>query len=283
MRDRGGRGAAQGDLLLLAACVGVGLAALAMPRPWSAALVAGIRATVLRPLVALQSRAEQDRTARFTLEGIQRQRDSLAQVVQATGALRAENLALRGLLDLRERTAQQFVTAEVLHRPLPTDPRMLLLGRGSVEGVAAFDPVVTADGLLGYVWSVGPRSASALTWQHPEFRASVVAGEGGILGIVSPTAPGEGGQALLQLRGVALRDSIPLGAVVRTAGLGGVYPRGIPVGTVRQVGTDPLGYERVYTVVPFANPGTAAQVAVLVAPRDPLFLPIPAGGGDSLP
>lgn len=277
MRTRGGQGAVQGDLLLLGICTAIALAALAMPANWSAALSAGIRRTVLRPLVAVQSRAEQDRLARFDLAAIQFSRDSLAQIVQQTDAVRQENANLRGLLELRNRVGQPFVATEVLHRPTPMDPRMLLLGGGEVRGIAAFDPVVTAEGLVGYVWSVGPASAAALTWQHPEFRASAVTGDGRVLGIVSPTAPTEGGHVVLQLRGVALRDSLAMGTVVYTAGLGGVYPRGIPIGTVREVALDALGYERLYLVWPFVNPGRTSHVTVITAPRDSVFLPLPSG------
>jgi rod shape-determining protein MreC len=281
MRTRGGQGAAQGDLLLLGICVAVSLAALAMPSNWSAALSASIRRTVLRPLVAAQTRAEQDRLARFDLAAIQFSRDSLAQLVLQTASVREENDNLRGLMELQARVVRPFVAAEILHRPTPVDPRMLLLGGGEKRGIAAFDPVVTAEGLVGYVWSVGPASAAALTWQHPEFRASAVTGDGRVLGIVSPTTPSDGGHVILQLRGVALRDSLELGTVVYTAGLGGVYPRGIPIGTVREVALDALGYERIYFVWPFVNPGSASHVSVITAPRDSVFLPLPTR--DSLP
>jgi rod shape-determining protein MreC len=215
------------------------------------------------------------------LAAIQFSRDSLAQLVLQTASVREENDNLRGLMELQARVVRPFVAAEILHRPTPVDPRMLLLGGGEKRGVAAFDPVVTAEGLVGYVWSVGPASAAALTWQHPEFRASAVTGDGRVLGIVSPTTPSDGGHVILQLRGVALRDSLELGTVVYTAGLGGVYPRGIPIGTVREVALDALGYERIYFVWPFVNPGSASHVSVITAPRDSVFLPLPTR--DSLP
>ncbi len=277
MRNRGGQGAAQGDLLLLGICVAISLAALALPANWSASLSAGIRRTVLRPLIAAQTRAEQDRLARFDLVAIQFSRDSLAQIVLQSESVREENDNLRSLFELQARVVRPFVATEVLHRPTPMDPRMLLLGGGEKRGIAAFDPVVTAAGLVGYVWSVGPASAAALTWQHPEFRASAVTGDGRVLGIVSPTTPSDGGHVILQLRGVALRDSLELGTIVYTAGLGGVYPRGIPIGTVREVALDALGYERIYFVWPFVNPGSASHVSVITAPRDSVFLPLPAG------
>jgi len=51
-----------------------------------------------------------------------------------------------------------------------------------------------------------------------------------------------------------------------SSGLGGVYPKGIPVGTVTGVVREQAGWERVYRLLPAANPGAVAHVMVLVAP-----------------
>ena len=48
---------------------------------------------------------------------------------------------------------------------------------------------------------------------------------------------------------------------------GGVYPKGIPVGTVTGVVREQAGWERVYRLRPAANPGSAAHVLILVGTR----------------
>ena len=62
------------------------------------------------------------------------------------------------------------------------------------------------------------------------------------------------------------RDSVPAGTLVLSSGLGGVYPKGIPVGTVTGVVREQAGWERVYRLLPAANPGGVAHVLVLVSP-----------------
>src|SRR5690606_26629966 len=213
-----------------------------------------------------QSRAAQDRTARFQLEELRADRDSLALLVLTDTAVRRENEDLRRLLDLRQRQPTGWVPAEVLHRPIPTDERLLTVNAGAEQGVVRFQPVLTPDGLLGYVWSVGPRSSAVLTWMHPDWRASAVALEGTINGILAPSGNVIEGNAMLVLRGVAPRDSVPDGTVVYTSGLGGVYPRMIPVGRVNGVRDDPLGSERLYQVIPFASPAAVQQVMIVTAP-----------------
>ena len=151
---------------------------------------------------------------------------------------------------------------------------LVMLDAGSNRGVARFQPVLTPDGILGYVWSVAEHSSSVLTWMHPDWRASGVTGDGTIMGILAPAEVGSSGQQLLELRGVALRDSLRNGTIVYTSGLGGVYPRMIPVGTVIGVGTDPLGYERVFRVAPYVIPGLANQVMILQGSADSLLIPV---------
>lgn len=279
MRDYGGRDAASGDLVLLVACAAIALVGYALPRSWSAGISSAVQATVLRPVVSLQARAAQDRTSRFRLDDIQSARDSLALLVLADSGVRRENADLRRLLGLRASQPDRWIPAQTLHRPTPTDARVIMLDVGLDRGIARFQPVLTPDGLLGYIWSVSPHASSVLTWMHPDWRASAVTGDGTVMGILAPIEVGSSGQQLLELRGVAMRDSLRNGTIVYTSGLGGVYPRMIPVGTVVGLGTDPLGYERVFRVAPFVVPGLANQVMVLLGSADSLLLP----RGDSLP
>jgi rod shape-determining protein MreC len=88
---------------------------------------------------------------------------------------------------------------------------------------------------------------------------------GNASGVVGPSLLG-GSDGALEFRGVPYRDSVPAGTLVLSSGLGGVYPKGIPVGTVAGVIREQAGWERVYRLRPAANPGAAAHVLVLVAP-----------------
>lgn len=279
MRDYGGRDAASSDLVLLVACVVLALVAYTLPRSWAAGISSTVQGTVLRPVVSLQARAAHDRTSRFRLDDIQRARDSLALVVLADSSVHRENADLRRLLGLRAQQPARWIPAQTLHRPTPTDARVVTIDAGSDRGVAPFQPVLTPDGLLGVIWGVAAHSSSVLTWMHPDWRASAVTGDGSIMGILAPASVGSSGQQLLELRGVALRDSLANGTIVYTSGLGSVYPRMIPVGRVIGLGTDPLGYERVFLIAPFVVPGLANQVMVLQGPADSMLI----SSADSLP
>jgi rod shape-determining protein MreC len=253
--------------VLFVLCLGLSIVALFSPQSWTHGTADVLRGTVLAPLVWLQARAEEGRTSRTRFRTVTAQRDSAAYVAQFLPFLRAENERLRQLLKLSHRLPTAYVPAEVLHQPHATDGRTLLLSAGSRQGVAPFNPVVAPEGLIGVILSISPRSSVAMTWAHPEFRVSAFTVGGNALGVVAPSVEGRHSEGSLELRGVPYRDSVPLGTLVLSSGLGGVFPKGIPVGTVTGTAREEAGWERVYRLRPAANPGSAAHVLILSAGR----------------
>lgn len=253
------------DNVLFSLCVILSAAMLLRPE-LGAHVTGAIRATVLRPFLQIQEWSEAGRTSRAAFDRLRGERDSAAYAAQFLPSLRAENQRLRALLGLGARVRVPYVAAEVLHQSLPTDGRTLILSRGSRDGVREFDPVVGAEGLIGVVRTVEPSRSIAMTWMHPEFRASAFTRPGGVFGVVAPALQLTGSDLLMQLRGVAIRDSVPDGTLVVTSGLGGVYPSGIPVGTVMGQAREETGWERIYIVKPAENPAAASQVLILGDP-----------------
>jgi rod shape-determining protein MreC len=255
------------DSVLFVLCLGMSMVALFSPAGWGMGVAATLRQTVLAPLVWLQTRAEEGRTSRVRFRAVTAERDSTAYLAQFLPSLRAENEHLRQLLRLSHRLNTAYVAAEVLHQPQATDGRTLLLSVGSRHGVAPFNPVVSPEGLIGMVLSVSSGSSVAMSWAHPEFRVSAFTVGGNALGVVAPSIEGRSNEGSLEFRGVPYRDSVPLGTLVLSSGLGGVFPKGIPVGTVIGTVREEAGWERVYRLRPAANPGSAAHVLVLVGSR----------------
>lgn len=269
MRRAGSRPGLQRDTTLAAFCVALSVLALLLPSEVSGVIATSIREKALWPLLWLQRRAEEGRTSRARFRAAVAERDSAARVAEDLPALEAENARLRGLLDLAPRWRGGFLAAEVLRQTLPSDGHTLLLSVGTRQGAASYQPVIAAEGLVGVIDRAGPLTSVARTWAHPEFRVSAVTEEGSVLGIVAPSTNTEPSLTVLEFRGVAYRDTVPDGTRVLTAGLGGVFPRGIPIGRVQGVRREELGWERVYRIVPQVNPGTVSHVLLLTAGAPP--------------
>lgn len=120
-------------------------------------------------------------------------------------------------------------------------------------------PVLSSDGLVGRVWTVaGPYAKVQLVTDR-------AAGVGAMIlrtrrqGIVRGSGIGSGG---LELDFVPLQADVRLGDLVLTAGIDGVYPRGIPVGTVTAVEKGGQLFHKIQ-LAPSVDFGTLDQVYLL--------------------
>jgi len=191
-------------------------------------------------------------------------------VVQLVAAVSSLTFVLvtghRGLLGLGPRLGSGYVPAEVLHQAEPTNALTFLVAAGRKQGVKPLSAVVSPEGLVGIVSSVDAQTSVVVSWAHPEFRASVMAADGSVYGIVAPHGS-EGPRAwLLELQGVAYSQLVPEGTLILTSGLGGVLPRGIPIGTVVAVAGEAAGWERTYLVRPAVHPAAVTHVMILTGP-----------------
>ncbi|MEP7176926.1 MAG: rod shape-determining protein MreC [Gemmatimonadales bacterium] len=264
------------DTVMFLTCLVLSLVGLFSPSPLGMSIAASLRETVFAPLVWLQARAEEGKTSLARFRAITAERDSASYLAQGLPSLLAENERLRQLLALSRRLTSPYVSAEVLHQAQATDGRTLLLSAGARDGVSVFDAVVAPEGLLGVVLNVADHTSIVMTWAHPEFRVSAFTVTGNASGVVAPSLLSSGGEGGLEFRGVPFRDSVPAGTQVLSSGLGGVYPKGIPVGTVTGVAREQAGWERVYRLLPAANPGAVAHVLVIVAPTRDLTRAYPS-------
>jgi len=195
------------------------------------------------------------------------QRDSAVLAATFLPELRNENARLRSLLGLGQRLGSGYVAAEVLHQSLPTGALTLLVSAGKQLGARPLSAVVSPEGLVGIVSVVDDRTSVVVTWAHPEFRASAMAADGSVYGIVAPHGTEGPRSWLLELRGVPYRQLVPNGTLILTSGLGGVFPRGIPLGTVVGVAGEAGGWERTYLLRPAVHPAAVSHVMILVGSR----------------
>lgn len=261
------RYASRADTLLFLACVGLSVAALSLPDKWRDPLAQVLRQSVLAPLLFLQRQTELLAAARARYDAVVAQRDSVALAATFLPELRSENTRLRSLLGLSARLGAGHVSAEVLHQPEPTNPLSFVVSAGRAEGVRPLSAVVSPEGLVGLVASVDLHTSVVLSWAHPEFRASAIAADGSVVGIAAPRGAEGPGVWLLELQGVQYRQQVPTGTVIVTSGLGGVFPRGIPIGTVTGPAGEEEGWGRAYVVRPGVHPAALSHVMILIAPR----------------
>lgn len=182
--------------------------------------------------------------------------------------LRAENQRLRGwearAQELERRLARleqlaktvqnggvEQLSARVISHGSGPFVRIALVNAGVPQGVRPGFPVVDADGLVGRVVGAGERASRVLLLTDINSRIPVVVGDGEARAILV----GDNGPQP-RLSYVASYARIENGDVVSTSGVGGVFPRGLRIGTAIVTGD-------VVRVKPYAAFGSLEYVSIL--------------------
>lgn len=252
------------DLIVLTTCIVLALAARALPNTMRDPVATGIRRTFLAPLVMLQERSERGRQSLLLADSKQASIDSLSLNSMKAGSLESENDRLRKIIGLGSRLRWGFIPTEALHGRGVRDETTVILSAGSRAGVSRLSPVIAPEGLVGVVDQVDPTMSHAMLWTHPDFRVSAMSPDGTAFGIAQAHLTGSAtGGYLIELRGVPFRATLKPGAVIVSSGWGGVWPRGIPIGTVLEEMKTSESWARTYLLRPAVNPADVYSVMIL--------------------
>src|SRR5207244_72864 len=106
-------------------------------------------------------------------------------------ASRADTLAFIGcvMLSVAAMSPPERGRDPVPRRPREPEPSgnlTFIISAGRKQGVKPLTAVVSPEGLVGIVSSVDAQTGVVVTWAHPDFRASAMAADGSVYGIVAP-------------------------------------------------------------------------------------------------
>lgn len=128
----------------------------------------------------------------------------------------------------------RFVAGTVIGRDAADVFGSFVLNCGSADGVAVGDPVISGEYLIGIVNETSPTSCTVLSVCDPKFSAAAYEIRTGEAGYTQTTTK-LGVQGVLKLSGLERDTAVAEGGIVCTSGVGGVFPRGLSIGTVTTV------------------------------------------------
>ena len=175
-----------------------------------------------------------------SLEELERENSSLR---VENRSLKATNEALRDVehevnrlrhaLNYRERSLFRLVPAEIVSRDSSTWWRTVTINRGEEDGLAAEMPVLTDEGLVGRTTTVSANIAVVLLVSDENCRVAASVEGTREQGIVTGERVAGSASPLLDLNFLSKQAQLKPGQKVYTSGVGGVFPSGLFVGTVR--------------------------------------------------
>jgi len=204
-------------------------------------------------------------------EKLKKEVEALRKSVIAEQTAVSENERLRNLLDYVDgpKFPEGFngVATRVVGRPPSAYNQEVLIAAGTSSGIRRNDPVITDDGLVGLVTDATTNGAKVTLLTDQSSAVSAIVLESGAAGLVRH---GPSDSSALILDRVGKNELVEDGNLVITAGwrsgkLESLYPRGIPIGTVKSVGQQDVDLYKRIQVAPLVNFDALADVIVLVA------------------
>ena len=171
----------------------------------------------------------------------------------------AEAKRLRDLLSLSEKLTAETVTARVLVRPATPWVQTCTIGAGSSDGVKVGSAVVGGRGLVGMVFTMQPRTSQVLLIRDATSSVASLVQRTRAPGICS----GDGGE-MLRMMYIPLASDVRKGDSVLSSGDGGVFPKGIVVGTVESVTAQKHEHFKTALIRPAVEPRSLEEVLVVV-------------------
>jgi rod shape-determining protein MreC len=142
----------------------------------------------------------------------------------------ATNVRLQKLLELKESLPPPTLTAEIVGKDPSLWFRTLTINRGSSDGVQKGMPVVTVEGVVGQILTSSPNYSKVLLATDPNSAVDVITQKTRVHGIVKGL-----GRDAFGLNYVLKSAVVEKGDFVLTSGLGGVFPKGLMVGSVLEI------------------------------------------------
>ncbi len=142
----------------------------------------------------------------------------------------ATNVRLQKLLELKESLPPPTLTADIVGKDPSLWFRTLTINRGSSDGVQKGMPVVTVEGVVGQVLTSSPNYSKVLLATDPNSAIEIITQKTRVQGIVKGL-----GRDAFGLHYVLKSAEVEKGDYVLTSGLGGVFPKGLMVGTVTEI------------------------------------------------
>lgn len=174
-----------------------------------------------------------------------------------------ENLRLRRLLGLKERSPYRTIAANVVGKNLQLLRNTIMIDAGSDQGVALNMPIVTDAGLVGRINAVSNGYSVGQIMLNREFRASAKVQRGRVDGIIA----WEGGDHV-SLRNVAKTLDVKTGDVVITSEYSSVFPPGIRIGVVTGITQEPSSLFQDIEITPSVDFARLEEVFVIIALPD---------------
>ena len=228
------------------------ISSVVYPLQYAASLTADLPRQITLLLVSRKTLQEENEKLR--LEQLR-----LYSKLQRVATLEEENRRLRTLLESSVEFYERVLVAELVGVELEPFRQQIIINKGLTHGVFNGQPVVDSGGIMGQTIHVSPFSSTVLLITDPTHSIPVLINRNGQRAV----AAGLGQDNILSLEHIPVNADIKEGDLIVSSGLGRIFPRGYPVGTVSSISRIPGELFSNVMVTPSAKFGESREALLL--------------------
>lgn len=159
-----------------------------------------------------------------------------------------ENEQLRPLLEFKREGIFNLLPCEIIGRDVGGPIRTLTIDKGFKDGIETGMSVVSYQGLIGKVIEAFPNAASVQTILDRGCKVGSIVKRTGVCGILESK-----GAYDLFLNFVPKESNISLNDEIVASDIGGIFPGGLKIGVVKEIGEEYMGLFKKIRVKPYVN------------------------------
>jgi rod shape-determining protein MreC len=227
------------------------------PEATQKGIVSTALASVFYPAQMVISSVDEFRSVAHENEMLKEENARLRQETYYASEALQELARLHALVRFDDKWDYPIVTARVVgHNPgrfLTT----LVINRGTARGVKENMPVFSMNGLVGKVSKTSLTHSRVQLLVDPNLKLSVLERRTRVVGFLESVD----GRTLSAM--IPTHAGVKVGDTLITSGLGGIFPKGIPVGTVERIRPSDLEVMQLMDVMPFQEFSSLEEVFVM--------------------
>ncbi len=227
------------------------------PEATQKSVISAALASVFYPAQMVISSVDEFRSVAHENEMLKEENARLRQETYYASEALQELARLHALVRFDDKWDYPIVTARVVgHNPgrfLTT----LVINRGTSRGVKEDMPVFSMNGLVGKVSKAALTHSRVQLLVDPNLKLSVLERRTRVVGFLESVD----GRTLSAM--IPTHAGVRVGDTLITSGLGGIFPKGIPVGTVTQIRPSDLEVMQLMDVMPFQEFSSLEEVFVM--------------------
>ena len=179
--------------------------------------------------------------------------------------IKKENEILRKYYGIKDDNPDYKIeVAAVIRRDPNDDYYGFTINKGSRNDVKLNDPVITENGLVGWISDVQVTTSRVTTLLSPEAKVGAMDKKSGDSGIATGSAS-YSDKGMLILSVISADNKIQENDIVITTGVGGVYPPDIVIGKVVNLDNDPYDTTPFAVLKPYEDLRSVSDVVVITS------------------